>query len=157
MVCRISCSISLIFIIAMIYMTNATNTNHVIINYKNQLPVYLQKKYEEITNERKKIYYEGYILGLLFAISIILMNVYVLKRKISTITMICMVVSISFITNYFYYMLHPKKDWMLNYIQSPEQTKAWLNMYKNMQYYYHMGFVLGIIAVGLLGYAFRCI
>jgi hypothetical protein len=137
-------------------MTNATTSNHVIINYKNQLPPALQRKYEEITNERKKIYYEGYILGLILAISIILMNVYILKKKISSITMICMVVSISFITNYFYYMLHPKKDWMLNYIKSPEQTKSWLIMYRNMQYYYHIGFVLGIIAVGILGYAFRC-
>jgi hypothetical protein len=29
-------------------------------------------------------------------------------------------------------------------------------MYREMQYNYHMGLVLGIIAVGILGFAFRC-
>jgi hypothetical protein len=157
MICKLSCFISLIFIIAMIYMTSATSNNHVITNYKNQLPRELQEKYEKITNERKKIYYEGYILGFVLAILLLFINIYMLNKKISTLTMICIIVSISFVTNYFYYMLHPKSDWMLNHIKSPEQTKAWLKMYKNMQYYYHMGFVLGIVAVGMLGYAFRCV
>ena len=157
MICKTSCFISLLFIIAMIYTTNATSNNQVISNYKNQLPPDLQEKYEQITNERKKIYFEGYILGFVLAILVIMMNIYLLNKKLSSSTMICIVISISFITNYFYYMLHPKTDWMLNHIKSPEQTKAWLIMYRNMQYYYHMGFVLGIIAVGILAYAFRCI
>lgn len=157
MICKTSCFISLLFIIAMIYTTNATSNNHVISNYKNQLPPNLQEKYEQITNERKKIYFEGYILGFILAILVIMMNIYLLNKKMSSSTMICIVISISFITNYFYYMLHPKTDWMLNHIKSPEQTNAWLIMYRNMQYYYHMGFVLGIIAVGILAYAFRCI
>ena len=157
MVCKISCFISLMFIIAMIYMTNATSSNHVIVNYKNQLPPSLQQKYEQITNERKKIYFEGYILGLILAILFIIINIFILNKKLSSSSIICIAISISFITNYFYYMLHPKTDWMLNNIKSPEQTKAWLIMYRNMQYYYHIGFVLGIIAVGVLAYAFRCI
>jgi hypothetical protein len=45
---------------------------------------------------------------------------------------------------------------MLNHIHSPEQTKAWLTMYREMQKYYHIGLVFGIIAVGLFAFAFRC-
>jgi hypothetical protein len=45
---------------------------------------------------------------------------------------------------------------MLDHINSPEQTKAWLTMYKAMQYYWHAGLVLGIIATMFLALAFRC-
>ena len=53
-------------------------------------------------------------------------------------------------------MLHPKTDWMLNYLSNPQQIKAWLEIYKTMQFNYHFGLVLGIIGVGILGFAFRC-
>jgi phosphoglycerate dehydrogenase-like enzyme len=44
---------------------------------------------------------------------------------------------------------------MLNHTNSSVQVKAWLQMYKTMQYNYHMGMVLGIIGVGVLALAFR--
>jgi hypothetical protein len=61
-----------------------------------------------------------------------------------------------FLTNYFYYMLSPKSDWMLNHTNNPEQVKAWLQMYREMSYNYHAGLALGIIGVGILAFAFRC-
>ncbi len=63
---------------------------------------------------------------------------------------------VTFLTNYFYYILSPKSDWMLDHLHSPEEIKLWLKMYTEMQYNYHMGIVLGIIGAGILGYAFRC-
>jgi hypothetical protein len=45
---------------------------------------------------------------------------------------------------------------MLNHMKSEELVKAWLQMYREMQINYHMGIVLGIIAVGILAFAFRC-
>ena len=74
----------------------------------------------------------------------------------STFSLVCIVMSTCFLTNYFYYMLAPKSDWMLNHSNSPEDTKAWLQMYRAMQFNYHMGFVLGIIGVGIFAFAFRC-
>jgi uncharacterized membrane protein YkgB len=53
-------------------------------------------------------------------------------------------------------MLSPKTDWMLNHIKTNEQNKIWLEMYKTMQFNYHMGFVIGIIAVGVFAFSFRC-
>ena len=73
-----------------------------------------------------------------------------------TTSLVCIVISTSFVTNYFYYSLSRKSDWMLNHMGTPEEVKAWLQMYKEMQYNYHMGLVLGIIAVGILAFAFRC-
>lgn len=157
MVCRISCGVSSAFIIGMIYMTNASEKSEIAEKYEKQLPDNLKKVYKEIVKERKEIYYMGYILGLIIALSLILLNVYVLNRKYSTTTMICQAVMISFLVNYFYYILTPKKKMMLEYIETPEQTKAWLNMYKGMQYNYHVGMAFGLVGVAILAYSFRCV
>ena len=153
--CSISCSVSAVFIIGMIYMNYSIATSQIILKYKAQLPENLQKIYEQITNERTTIYYQGYLLGFILSLIIIIANVYSDHKMLSTTSLVCLVLAISFITNYFYYTLSPKKNWMLNYIKTPDQTKAWLQMYRGMQVYYHTGLVLGIIAVGIFAYAFR--
>lgn len=153
--CTISCSISAVFLIGMIYMNYSVAKSQIILKYKSKLPENLQKIYEQITNERTTIYYQGYILGFIFSLLIILNNVYLEHKVLSTTSMVCLVLATSFITNYFYYILSPKKNWMLNYITDPEQTKAWLQMYRGMQVYYHTGLVLGIIALGIFAHAFR--
>ena len=153
--CSISCTISAVFIIGMIYMNYSVAESKIILKYRSQLPEKLQKIYQQITNERTTIYYQGYVLGFIFSLFIILGNVYSNHKILSTTAMVCLVLATSFITNYFYYILSPKKDWMLNHITTPDQTKAWLKMYRGMQTYYHTGLVLGIIAVGIFAHAFR--
>ena len=46
-------------------------------------------------------------------------------------------------------------DYILNHTNSPEQVKAWLQMYKEMQYNYHMGIALGIVGVGIMTFGFH--
>jgi len=158
MPCSISCLLATAFIISMIYMTNATQKSQVIQVYQEQLPTNLKNLYATLTNERLKIYYYGYALGLILSLIIIIYNYQTKKasNKMTTLTAACTVVTVSFLTNYFYYILSPKSDYMLNHINSPDQSKAWLTMYRHMQYYYHTGLVLGLVAVALLAVAFRC-
>ena len=154
-----SCALATIFLIGSIFMTNATQRNKTIQHYQSQLPSNLQNLYAKITAERQRIYYYGYALGLIISIIVIYYNNNLRPRnnlKMTSTTMVCVVITISFITNYFYYMLSPKSTYMLEHINSPEQTKAWLIMYKTMQYYWHAGLVLGIVAVAFLALAFRC-
>jgi hypothetical protein len=134
----------------MIYFYNATDKSEIVKQYKSTLPADLQQKYEEITAERKRISYQGYSLGILLSL-VILYN----RRKMNTISLVCTVMATSFLTNYFYYMLSPKSDWMLNHINQ-DQIHAWLIMYRTMSYNYHLGIVFGIIAVGMFAFAFRC-
>ena len=150
MVCCISCAISCIFLIGMIYFYNATDKSDIINKYKATLSPDLQQRYEKITSERKWISYQGYALGLLLSLVILYFS-----RKMNTISLVCTVMATCFLTNYFYYMLSPKSDWMLNHLNE-DQAKAWLLMYRAMSYNYHVGIVLGIIAVGIFAFAFRC-
>lgn len=156
MPCYISCALATIFVISSIFMANATQTNKTIQHYQSQLPSNLQNLYAKITEERKRIYYYGYALGLVLSAIVIYYNNNSFRIKMTNTTMVCVTITISFLTNYFYYMLSPKSTYMLEHINSPEQTKAWLAMYRAMQYYWHAGLVLGIVAVAFMAIAFRC-
>ena len=156
MPCSATCMIAVALIIAMIYFQNATSKSKIVQEYKKQLPSNLQNLYEKISAERLRLNYYGYTLGLILSLIIIMYN-YTLKRnKLTTTSLVCLVIVVSFLTNYFYYILSPKSTYMLDHINSPEQTKAWLTMYREMQFNYHFGMVIGIIAVGVLAFAFRC-
>jgi uncharacterized membrane protein YkgB len=143
--------ISAVFVIGMIFFYNLTDKSTIVKHYRASLSSDLQKRYDKITKERTSISYQGYILGVILSLGIIFNNL-----KINTTSLVCIVVATAFVTNYFYYMLSPKSDWMLNHMNNQEEVKAWLKMYREMQYNYHIGLVLGIIAVGILAYAFRC-
>jgi hypothetical protein len=156
MVCSISCSISAFFVIGMIYMTNAMSKSNIIKKYQEELPQELQNTYKSIADERTRIYYTGYMLGFLLSLVLIVYTTQIQQSKMSTASIVCTTVAIAFLTNYFYYILTPKTKYMLDHVKTPEQTKAWLAMYKGMQYYYHAGLAIGLAAVGMFAFAFRC-
>ena len=156
MACSISCMISAIFVIGMIYFYNMTDKSAIVKHYKDSLSSDLQKRYDKISKERMIISYKGYALGVLLSLGLIYYNVNIKRQRLSATSLVCSVIALSFVTNYFYYMVSPKSDWMLNHMGNQEQVKAWLIMYREMQFNYHMGLVLGIIAVGILAFAFRC-
>ena len=156
MACAISCMISAVFIIGMIYFYNITDKSIIVKHYKEKLSSDLQKRYDKISKERMSISIQGYILGVILSLFIIFYNLKIKGTKMSNFTLVCTVVATAFVTNYFYYILHPKSDWMLNHTGNQEEVKAWLQMYREMSYNYHMGLVLGIVAVGVLAFAFRC-
>jgi hypothetical protein len=151
MACCVSCMISCIFVIGMIYFYNATDKSEIVQKYKATLPIELKERYENITAERRRISYQGYGLGVL--LSLIILS---FRRKMNTFSLVCTVMATCFLTNYFYYMLSPKSDWMLNHTTNPDQVHAWLLMYRAMSYHYHFGIAFGILAVGILAFAFRC-
>ena len=156
MACALSCSISAIFIIGMIYFYNISDKSKIVKHYKSLLSSDLQKRYDKITNERLMISYQGYALGIILSLGIIIYNVKIKRTKMSNTSLVCCVIATAFLTNYFYYIISPKSDWMLNHLQNKEEIQSWLQMYREMQYNYHIGLVLGIIAVGILAFAFRC-
>jgi hypothetical protein len=156
MACAISCIISVIFVIGMIYFYNMSNKSEIVKHYKSSLSSDLQKRYDKISKERMLISYQGYALGLIFSLGIIFYNVKIKSSKINNTALVCTVIATAFVTNYFYYILHPKSDWMLDHMNNREEVKAWLLMYREMQFNYHMGLVLGIIAVGIFAFSFRC-
>jgi hypothetical protein len=155
--CPYTCLLAGVFIISMIYFHVVTiHVTPVVQEYKKSLPLHLQSIYNEISHERMKISLQGYALGFLLSAMVILYYKMSSKKSMLTpTTLVCLVITITFITNYFYYILSPKRDWMLNHIKSHAENANWLNMYRKMQFHYHLGLVLGIIGVGIFAFAFR--
>ena len=102
MPCTISCMISAVFIIGMIYFYNMTNKSEIVKHYKEKLPSNLQKRYENISEERRKISIHGYILGLVFSLFIIFYNLKLKGQRLNTTSLVCTVMATCFLTNYFY-------------------------------------------------------
>ena len=148
MICGITCIIALIFLIANIYtILSCANDKKDKTNFLNVLTSKQKDTYEKIINERKTIYYMGYVLGILLAIFTIYIMKKVLKIRFNNISLVCLVGSIVFVTNYLFYILYPKSDYMLLHLSDKRQITEWLNIYRKMQYKFHLGFVFGIIAV----------
>jgi hypothetical protein len=156
MPCTITCVIALVFLIANIYTILSSSRNK---NDKQDFLNVLNDKqkvtYDNIIRERKNIYYIGYILGLILSFVIIFILKKFQKNKLNNISLVCLVGSVTFITNYLFYILYPKTDYMLLHLNDKKQIEEWLKIYKKMQFKFHMGFVLGIIAVMIFCYGLR--
>jgi uncharacterized protein YacL len=104
-------------------------------------PPELDKIYIKIASERANIYFQGLILGLI--ISYLLLNSIKLTNSFHKATFF---LAITLIISVLYYFIIPKSDYMLNHLQTQEQNKAWLGVYKNMQKRYILGFIIGCLS-----------
>lgn len=157
MLCGITCSVSLMFLIANLYVTFTADKTKQKQEFYNTLSEDKIEKYESIIGERRGIYLKGYGLGLILAfISLFLYQKIGWNDKRKGLNKICFIGGITLLVNYFYYMLSPKTDYMILHLNDENQRKAWLNINKTMQFNYHIGLLLGIIASMILAYAVKC-
>lgn len=143
MLCRTSCFVAVVFLIANLYVTFTADKSVLKDELYKTLDAENIARYESIVEERRTIYLQGYGLGLL--ISLILL-VFMNKRNVGKVGKICFVGGVTLTVNYLYYMLKPKTDYMVLHLDKEEQRQAWLNIYRGMQVKYHIGLVLGILA-----------
>jgi heme/copper-type cytochrome/quinol oxidase subunit 4 len=153
--CIPSCSLAVVFFVSMLYFTywKIENKGEVLDNFEKLLTHEQKQLYNKIKKERRTIYMQGYMLGLFLSILVIIYRKYKIgKDKLSNTSTLCIIFAVSFLTNYGYYILHPKSTYMVTHLTTQRQTEAWLKVYRAMQYNYHLGFVFGIIALILLSH-----
>jgi hypothetical protein len=157
MLCGITCSIGLMFLIANLYVTFTADKIKQKDDFYNTLSQDKIERYEGIINERRTIYLKGYGLGLILAfISLFLYEKFGWNDKKKGLNKVCFIGGITLLVNYFYYMLSPKTDYMILHLNKENQRKEWLKINKTMQFKYHIGLLLGIIASMVLAYAVKC-
>jgi hypothetical protein len=155
MLCGITCSIGLMFLIANLYVTFTADKSKQKKEFYYTLSKDKIEKYESIINERRVIYLKGYGLGLILAFIFLFLYKNFLGND-KGLNKVCFIGGITLLVNYFYYMLSPKTDYMILHLDEEEQREKWLNIYKTMQFKYHIGLLLGIIASMVLAYAVKC-
>ena len=95
--------------------------------------------YKHIKNERLNIYICASIASIIIT--------YLITKNIKTpINKYCSRLLISSFVTYLYYNLYPKSQYILPNLNTKEQVKAWLDIYKHMKYRYHLGMFFGIIS-----------
>lgn len=158
--CSLTCFIAILFLVANVYTMLSVDCK----NKKEKLYSLLnegQKKiHQKIVEERKSIYFKGYGVGLILSCILIFVYKYVInrsnKKNMSIWMIVCMVGAITFTSNYLYYILSPKTTYMVQHLDNKQQIDEWLKIYRYMQVKYHVGLVLGIVAIMIFAYANRC-
>ncbi len=149
--CTISCIITFIFIIANLSVNIfAMNTSQI---YKSHLSQENNIKYNKIKHERKKIALDGLYLGLLISVIIILLLKN--KSKRSNTNLLCLVGSITFTIQVFYYILSKKSDYMILHLDKEKDRIQWLDVYRKYQVSYYGGLFVGIVGVTIICMQFR--
>ncbi len=111
---------------------------------KNMVSGEASEAYEKISKERSTIYTSGLLFGALFTLifnNIIKLNFTNTFHKITFNVLVILVFA------NLYYHFTPKSDFMLNYLKTPEENKAWLQVYNTMKSRYIKGFLISSIAV----------
>jgi|UniRef100_A0A6C0LZH1 hypothetical protein len=150
--CTTSCGIAATLIAGMAYCTYMGNRSQLVTDYMRSLTEDQRQAYAKITGERRDIYLRGFGLGLL--LSAALLGIHHRYATMSRAAMLCSVAAITLGTNYFYYVLSPKSDWMVLHFKQKQDGANWLRVYRGMQVNYHVGLVLGIAGTVLLSNAF---
>lgn len=108
----------------------------------------LDQIYTNIAVERRNLYLQGLVLGLVFATAL------AWKIKITNkFHKVSFMVAITLMVAFSYYSLMPKSDYMLNHLKTSEQNKAWLDVYTTMKQRYMLGVIGGALAAVPLSYA----
>jgi hypothetical protein len=108
----------------------------------------LDEIYNKIVIERRNLYYQGLILGII--ISFFSLKFLGIKNRFHKITYF---LAISIPISVMYYFLMPKTDYMLNHLKTTEENKAWLEVYKTMRQRYFLGFLFGSLSAIPIAYS----
>lgn len=143
------CAVAVVLIVANIYLT--LTADHSKDKFYRTLSHELRSRYEAIIQERKLIYMKGFGLGMI--LSAVAISACGARKPVQ---MGCLAGAITLASTYLFYIIHPKSDYMVLYLNKVEQRTAWLKIYRSMQLKYHIGLVLGIGAAMALGYSVCC-
>jgi hypothetical protein len=138
--------ISIALFAGSIYVSLANNDKY--IKTLNEKEMEMRKK---VVKERSRIYLIASLSALLLT-TFLMFNNFGLKNNRNN---AWMYTAIYFLTEYFVYMLMPKKHWMLHSVENKQDALDWLEKYRYMSRNYHIGMLMGILAVGIFTYNYQ--
>ena len=142
----INCLVAVGMFSGMLYLMLNYRKSIVLKNFIDTLSPELVEVHQDVIYERMTIYLQGLVLGLVLGL------IYLNYAKQTRVNRACTFTVIMLGTNYFYYILMPKSQYLVPLLETREQREAWIKVYREMQYRCKMGFVLGMVAYFLVGY-----
>ena len=143
--CSLKCLLAAGLFSSMLYSTLNQTKNVLVTKFQETLTEEQNAVYKQVVKERMTIYVNGLLLGLLLGF------IYLNFVNKSSVKSACMFTVVVLGTNYLYYMLYPKTQYMLPLLETEEQRVAWVVVYKEMRHRCFIGFILGMVAYLLIG------
>jgi TRAP-type C4-dicarboxylate transport system permease small subunit len=104
-------------------------------------------RYIETIRERSNIFLTGIFIGLLTSGIILTRN-----RRHDQTNRLCLVVGVTLATACVYYLLSPKKHYMLRELTTRTQINDWLDIYRAFRNYTYWSMLVGVLVYGLVAY-----
>lgn len=146
MICWTRCIVGLGLLGASIATMLVSKQHRIFQEYERSLNQEQRVILNDITDMRLNIYFQGLAFGLVLA------TVYLMNVKTNNWEHACVFLAIALGVNYLWYILSPKRNWMIPHLKTPEQLTNWTRVYRMMQYRWHLGFVLGGIGAFILSW-----
>jgi uncharacterized protein YacL len=150
MVCYTTCAIASAFLFSSLIMMINIKYCSLQKDFMKTLDDNQLKIYKEIIDERFRLYITGSIIGLILGLTFL----YFSENIENKYQRVCIFISLTMITQFIFYELSPKTKYMVSYLNTKEQNKKWVEMYKYMKSKYKIGFLLGIIGYIIFAYGF---
>lgn len=142
----IYCIIAFALLGSSFYFLLTNNKQDKFLHFSSLLSPDQQKTLKNITEERLYIYIQGFIIGIIIGL------IFIRISNIKNNSIFCIFVAIVLGFTYIHYTLFPKSTYMLEHIDTSEQAKAWLEIYKTMKNRCHIGMLLGVISLPFICY-----
>ena len=97
-----------------------------------------------IIEMRKNIYLRSLLSSVVVSIVLCLVG---LKEKTFSINNFCVFLALVFSFKNFFFLLSKKSSYIVSKLNNEKQRNAWLEIYKNMQFHYHLGIMVGLVGV----------
>tara|TARA_X000000950_G_scaffold143246_1_gene177482 strand:- start:384 stop:866 length:483 start_codon:yes stop_codon:yes gene_type:complete len=146
---------ALIFLLSDIYLLFLINKKQVVNPLVESLDIEKKEIYNNIVEERSMIYFKSIFIGIFVSLTYYLVlprNKFFKPKSLSKFFIASISLVILYLTIYFTYILHPKSDYMVLHLDTEQQRVEWIKVYKYMQFYYHLSFVLSFITLAILYY-----
>lgn len=150
MVCITNCALGAALVGGTIATALVSKQDAVFKEYRSTLNGEQLEALDRIAGYRLSLYIQGTFLGMVLVGLIALFG----GKTLSPLTSGCTFVVVVLLTQYFYYILMPKQDWMIRHLRTNEQNEHWLRVYRHMSFRWHMGMLVGLVGFFLLGRGF---
>lgn len=151
MVCTGSCILASALFGAMLLTTGVTtiNAKEAKESFMSSFDDVQRSQYESIVTERRNLALQGTILGMLLGL------LYFMTASTEGMERACNTTAIALGSVYFYYMLMPKSDAMVRYLNKGAQLDRYLEFGRSMSIKWDVGLLLGAAGCVVLGRAFK--
>lgn len=137
------------FLMASVYTMVGKEKSSAIAQFQESLSSGQKQIYQEIREERAKLYFRGLALGTVLGAAYLYFN----RGGLGAIASSCIFTCIVMGTMTLFYRLSPKSTWMVEHLTTTNQIQLWNAVYKEMQTKYYLGFLMGLVGYVLIGYA----